>query len=156
MLPEQKPTWWDRSATMPIEGPGTAARAAPRRSAPVETQEILFEEFTPRGGRGSDTAWIDRLLSSPAFASQRQMAGRRAPDNSVVKAVLRALDQHHGRISRPTLARELGQLGFRRGDLLAGLQRLLNVDGYQIVAIDETSGMIELNRHLLNQQFQLS
>lgn len=154
--PEPKPTWWNHSAMMPSEAPVPVSKAAPRRSAPVEVQDSLFEEPVVRGEADSDTAWIDRLLSSTLFKAQRQMAGRRAPDNSVVKAVLRALDQHHGRISRPTLARELGQLGFRRGDLLAGLQRLLNVDGYQIVAIDETSGMIELNRHLLNQQFQLS
>jgi hypothetical protein len=32
---------------------------------------------------------------------------------------------------------------------------LLNVDGYQVVAVDETSGTIELNRQLLNKQFQL-
>ncbi len=40
--------------------------------------------------------------------------------------------------------------------LLTGLQRLLHVDGYQIVAVDEDAGTIELNRQLLDKQFQLS
>jgi hypothetical protein len=108
------------------------------------------------GEENAETDWIDRLLRSPIFKAHRQMAGRRAPDNTAVKAFLQLLDQYHGRISRRVLAQELGQPEFRLRDLLMGLQRLLNVDGYQIVAIDEPSGTIELRRHLLDQQFQLS
>jgi hypothetical protein len=40
--------------------------------------------------------------------------------------------------------------------ILVGLQRLLNVEGYQVVAIDEATGTIELNRQLLAKQFELS
>ena len=41
------------------------------------------------------------------------------------------------------------------GRLLTGVQRLLNVDGYQVFAVDEISGTVALNRQLLNAQFQL-
>jgi hypothetical protein len=101
------------------------------------------------------TDWIRRLLASTVFATQRQMAGRRAPDNRVVEAVLRALEAHHGRMSCRALAQVVGQPDFRPRWLLAGLQRLLNVDGYQIVVVDEASGTIEINRSLLDTQFQL-
>jgi hypothetical protein len=83
------------------------------------------------------------------------MAGRRAPDNRVVEAVLRALEVHHGRMSHRAFAQALGQPDFRLPGLLAGLQRLLNVDGYQIVVVDEAAGTIEINRPLLDAQFQL-
>jgi len=53
------------------------------------------------------------------------------------------------------MAQVLGQPDFRLRWLLAGLQRLLNVDGYQIVVVDEASGTIEINRPLLDTQFQL-
>lgn len=156
VLLERKPSWWNRAAAMPDEAAAGVARAGLRQRMPVEAQAGLFTSGEVGLAAGLDRRWIERLLSSALFKAQRQIAGRRAPDNSMVKAFLLVLDQHHGRISRQTLARELAQPEFRLGDLLAGLQRLLNVDGYQIVAIDETTGMIELNRHLLDQQFQVS
>jgi hypothetical protein len=73
----------------------------------------------------------------------------------VVEAVLRALEAHHGRMLHRILAQTLSQPDFRLPGLLAGLQRLLNVDGYQIVVVDEAAGTIELNRPLLDTQFQL-
>ena len=99
--------------------------------------------------------WIIRLLSSSVFAAQRRMAGRRAPSEPHVEAFLRALDQHRYRIPRRALAEALGQPDVRISPMLMGLQRLLNVDGYQIITVDEDSGIIELNRQLLHQQFQL-
>jgi hypothetical protein len=35
------------------------------------------------------------------------------------------------------------------------VQRLLNVDGYQVLVVDDLSGTVALNRQLLNVQFQL-
>ena len=83
------------------------------------------------------------------------MAGRKVPDNRVVETCLRALEAHHGRMSCRALAQTLGQPDFRLRWLLTGLQRLLNVDGYQIVVVDEAAGTIEINRPLLDTQFQL-
>jgi hypothetical protein len=37
--------------------------------------------------------------------------------------------------------------------VLVGLQRLLNVDSYQIISIDAASRTIDLDRQLLNEQF---
>ena len=71
------------------------------------------------------------------------MAGRRAPD------------QHHDRVSRRLLAELLGQPEFRMRGMLVGLQCLLNVEGYQVVTIDEATGTIELNRQFLAKQFEL-
>jgi hypothetical protein len=35
------------------------------------------------------------------------------------------------------------------------VQRLLNVDGYQVIAVDDLADSVVLNRQLLNTQFQL-
>ena len=83
------------------------------------------------------------------------MAGRRAPDNQMEEVFLRLLDQHHDRISRHTLTQSVGQPEFRLRGILVGFQRLLIVEGYQVVAIDEATGTIELNRQLLARQFEL-
>ena len=57
-------------------------------------------------------------------------------------------------MTRQRLMQALGVPEFRLQGLLVELQRLLNVDGYQVIAVDDISGTIELNRQLLNQQFQ--
>ena len=108
-----------------------------------------MESAPPRGD------WIAHLLGSTVYTAQRRMAGRMAPDEPVVTAFLRALEARHYRISRPVLAQELGQPELRLRGLLVGLQRLLNVDGYQVVVVDEATGTVELNRPLLDKQFQL-
>jgi hypothetical protein len=68
---------------------------------------------------------------------------------------LRELDRQRDRMSQRLLAQALGQPEFRLRGLLVGLQRLLNVEGYQVVAVDDVTGTIELNRPLLAKQFQL-
>ena len=83
------------------------------------------------------------------------MAGRRAVDNGTVEAFLSVLDQYHGRLSQRALAQALGQPEFRMRGILVALQRLLSVEGYQVIAIDEATETIELNRPLLAKQFQL-
>jgi hypothetical protein len=148
-LPDQKPPWWYRAETPTTDVPAMPARRTRRPKKSGNAQESLFIVVEPPAD------WISRLLGSTVFAAQRQMAGRRAPDNRVVEAVLRALEAHHGRMSHRALAQALGQPDFRLSGLLAGLQRLLNVDGYQIVVVDQAAGTIEINRSLLDTQFQL-
>jgi hypothetical protein len=148
-LPDQKPPWWYRAETPTTDAPAMPARRTRRAKKSGTAQESLFATAEPPAD------WISRLLASTVFAAQRQMAGRRAPDNRVVEAVLRALEAHHGRMLHRILAQTLSQPDFRLPGLLAGLQRLLNVDGYQIVVVDEAAGTIELNRPLLDTQFQL-
>jgi len=84
------------------------------------------------------------------------MAGRRALDDRTVEDFLRVFDQHYDRISQRVLSQALGQPEFRMRDLLVALQRLLTVEGYQVVAIDDTTGTVALNRPLLAKQFQLA
>jgi hypothetical protein len=95
------------------------------------------------------------LLDSPVFAAQQRLAGRKAPNNVMVRAALKALDGQQDGLSRRMLGQVLGLAELQARGLLAGLQRLLNVDGYQVIVVDEASGIVELNRRLLDKQFQL-
>jgi hypothetical protein len=40
--------------------------------------------------------------------------------------------------------------------LIAALRRILNVDGYSVLSVDDASGSVVLNRQLLEVQFELS
>jgi PglZ domain len=153
-LPDRMPWWWNSS-----EGPSTETRAASAHTTAgsderPERQASLFgsaqiDEEEPSAD------WIARLLGSPVFTAQRRMAGRRAPSEPQVKAFLKAMDRHYHRIPRHVLAEALGQPEIHIPRILVGLQRLLNVDGYQIVTVHEDSGTIGLSVQLLNKQFQL-
>jgi hypothetical protein len=153
--PDRKPVWWSETEMRPVEILTTSPRQSQRRSQSATLQGNLFIGMEASAAKAPHAGWIDHLLNSQIFAAQRRMAGRRAPDDRTMEAFLRALDQHHDRISRRLLAELLGQPEFRLRGILVVLQRLLNVEGYQVVAIDEATGTIELNRPLLAKQFQL-
>jgi len=118
-------------------------------------QGTLFAAVEGRNAEESRRDWIEHLLRSSVFAAQRRMAGRRAPDDQCVRALLATLDVHHDRLAHRLLEQVLGEPAFRLRGILAGVQRLLNVDGYQVLAVDDISGTVALNRQLLNIQFQL-
>jgi hypothetical protein len=141
-LPDRKPEWWSSAEPPPAE-------------APAETQDSLFRGMEASAEEEPRADWVGRLLASPVFVAQRRMAGRTAPSNRDVEAFLKTLDQRHNRISRRALAQALGQPDVRMRGILVGLQRLLNVDGYQVVAVDEDAGTIEINCQLLEKQFQV-
>jgi hypothetical protein len=118
-------------------------------------QGTLFAEAQGRSAEEPRIDWIEHLLSSPVFAAQRRVAGRRAPDDQCVRVLLATLEAHHGRLARRLLEQILGEPAFRLRGILVSVQRLLNVDGYQVLAVDDLSGTVALNRQLLNIQFQL-
>lgn len=182
LLTETPPAWWkpEREETppsstedRPSEASPSSRRPAPRspRSPSTGVQPSLFEEppepaepEPPEPERSSPAEaalpggpdWIEKLLSSEAYAAQRSMAGRMAPADETVRTCLTLAERNHGRVSRAALSGALGLPEVRLRGFLAGLQRLLNLDGYPVVSVDEASDTIEVNRDLLRRQFQIN
>jgi hypothetical protein len=152
---DHKPAWWSSGESQPAKAPATSSRHSQRRSNAITAQESLFAETAGRGAKEPQADWIGHLLGSAIFATQRRMAGRQAPDDRMVETFLRLLDRYHDRLSRDVVAQSLGQPELRMRGILVGLQRLLNVEGYQVIAVDDATATIELNRPLLAKQFQL-
>jgi hypothetical protein len=155
-LVEAKPHWWSSAEPPPSSIPTVLRPRVQRRRQAVMEQGSLFAGTEVGGVDEPHADWIGHLLASPIFSAQRRMAGRRAPDDRMVEGFLRLLDQHHDRLSQRALAQGLGQPDFRMRGILVGLQRVLNVEGYQVIAVDDATGTIEMNRQLLATQFQLS
>jgi hypothetical protein len=142
-----------------------AASAAERRvSKRAQVQPSLFAEpeevaadVAALAGKPAVTApsWVATVLESQVFASQRALAGRLAPADDVVRTILTTLDGYHGRAPRAVLASALGQPEIRLRGILAGVQRILNVDGYQVLVVDEGTGVVEVQMELLRRQFQV-
>ena len=69
--------------------------------------------------------------------------------------VLAALEARRCRVPKRILAQAIQAPEFRLPGILAGLQRLLNVDGYQVLFVEEATDTVLLDIELLRKQFQL-
>lgn len=146
-LPPIEPSWWEaRPGEAPAASPPPPAGPKRRRGAASLVSDVI---------NGAADDWIGRLLVSETYAVQRSLAGGRLPDDAQVRTALEALGERGGRWTRTALAQRLQIPAIRLGGLLAQLRRLLNVDGYQIVAVDDASGIITFDRTLLDAQFRL-
>jgi hypothetical protein len=125
----------------------TPAPARRPRSAPAEPVVQPAPAAAP--------SWIGALLASPVYAAQRELAGRVAPDPERMRAVLETLDRHQGRAPRAAIAAALGVPEIRVRGLIAGVRRILNVEGFAVLEEEEATGMLSLNRELLRVQFGL-
>jgi hypothetical protein len=88
------------------------------------------------------------------MAAQRP-AVRRAPGDDSIAALIDALVSAGGRLTLPEAATAVGEPVHRMSGYLALVTRLLNVDGYGVLQLKDGGKAVELNEHLLRQQFQL-
>ena len=99
--------------------------------------------------------WVSRLLACPVFEDQKRLGGRGVPADDVLTKLLSALDERGGKMTSVALARALKFPAVRLPGLLAKAERILNVDGYDVLRRDDASDTVELNRDLLLKQFDL-
>lgn len=128
-MPPFQPAWGSARAVMEPE-PRKEVRKPRGLSKPEKGQVSLFEQAEEAA---AGDPWVDKLLTSPVYTAQR-----------------------HCRMTQQALALALGQPEFRVRSMVVGLQRLLNVDGYPIVSLDDASQTVMLDRGLLMKQFQIS
>lgn len=159
--PPPQPEWWELPPLSKINKQiSTVPQPRPARKKPVqaETQPGLFALVDlpqPSTQEAQIDDWIGALLSSPIYASQRQLAARVALPDDKMRLLLAALAERGGKLSRTALANRLSLAEVRMGGLLSAVRRLLNVDQTAVLTVDEAAGSVELNIVLLQQQFKL-
>jgi len=157
--PPNQPEWWELPPLLPSKKPAAALQAKPARKKPVqaEAQPGLFKpvDLPPPAVEVVAQDWIAGLLSSPIYASQRQLAARVALPDDKMRLLLEALAERGGKLSRAALANRLSLAEVRMGGLLSAVRRMLNVDQAAVLTVDELAGSVELNIILLQQQFKL-
>ena len=144
--PPAEPTWWSESEALPAV---TSISPAPTGRRRTTGQPSLFD-LPP-----APDAWIDDLFASPTYIAQRGLAGRGAPDDPVVRALVSALAARGGRLSRTALAQALQLPAFRTAGLVNAARRVLNVDQAQVLSIDATADEVVLDIRLLRLQFEM-
>ncbi|HEX7316681.1 MAG TPA: BREX-2 system phosphatase PglZ [Pyrinomonadaceae bacterium] len=156
-LPGFRPTWWDVSRggadvrALRDVAPPTVRDKVNTHAVHAESLPLFAVEETPRATVG----WIEALLASPTFESQGKLAGRAAPTPELVRAFMAAIEESGGVIPKGVLARKMGQPELRINGILAAMRRLLNVEGYGVLSVDDASGTVSLNTELLRVQFEL-
>jgi hypothetical protein len=156
-----KPEWWSSAPT------ATAAVGEPPVSVTFpKGQMTLFDQMHEEAAQPETPAptlpksvpsqgWIGRLLTSEAYKNQKDLIRRHAPEDDVVRRCLETLDANGG-IMTPTAFSKAADVPAARLDgLIARIQRLLSVDGYEILTLSRNENRIELNVVKLKRQFDL-
>ena len=152
-----KPDWWTVSPESMLDE--LPELKTTRRKPAGRLFDPLDEESKP-AATSSSTApaaatWIDLLLASPAFESQKQVAGRAVPSDQDFRKILQAIEGRRGKITSSALARAIDITPSRLRTMFSVIQRVLNIDGYAIIRRDDSSDSIELDRNMLLRQFGL-
>jgi hypothetical protein len=153
-LAENFPDWWLASAPAEAEAAKTTKKRVNKAPTVPKEQGSLFEVFE-RKAETPVSAWIQQLFDSEVYGAQQRLAGRLAPPSKTVREVLAILEARRSRVSKRILAQAIQVPEFRLRGILAGLQRLLNVDGYQVLSVEEDTETVLLDIALLRKQFQI-
>ncbi len=151
------PAWWSAEDQKKTAHPEPAKAPAKKPKEPVESLlDWREEDDTPPVKNEQVPAWIGTLIASPVFQEQKKLSGRSFPKNEqVFVELLCALESGGGKLTSAALSRSLGYPAIRLAGLLAVCQRVLNLDGYEVLGRDEDSDTVELNAALLRKQFEI-
>jgi hypothetical protein len=149
--PPVLPEWWEPVERVTDTEPMRAVVPRSKVDVKPRQQTEIFELVPPP----VPADWVERLLASPIYAAQRQLAARAAPPDTEVRSFLQALDARGAKLSKVALAQRLGIPTFRVSGLVNAMRRVLNIDQNPVLSLDEAIGLVELNRELLRVQFQI-
>jgi hypothetical protein len=130
------PAWWDEDAPLP-----PLTQPAPRSAT-------TLLDISP-----SEPAWISHLLGSQLFATQRERFARTVPDDERVQRILSILAARGCRAPVAAIAQAIDAPEHQARRALAGVRRVLAVDGFDVLTVHDDDVTLDLER--LNQQFGL-
>jgi hypothetical protein len=154
--PPDTPRWWTTAG--PLSPPSAPARPVPR---PVPTrrdgQDQLFNPavLASPPGPATTATWVDVLLDSPAFVAHRARVRLPRPiADERLRRYLTPLGAPGGGATIDLLSTATGEPADSVRLALSALQRLLNADGTEVLAV-RADGAVTLNRELLSVQFEV-
>lgn len=158
--PPQAPRWWYEHVSPTFASAAdehlstSKRRPAPKQEEALFGAEVVLPPATPSRADGARERAM-QVVATEVFAAQRARAGRGGLDDAVVSEVLTTLLRGQGRAHRDLVAAAAGVPAARFGPTFAALRRLLNVEGYDVVALDLDGVTVLLDDALLAEQFGL-
>jgi hypothetical protein len=151
--PVAAPTWW--TGETPTIRPAPAPARRPARKAGAGEQPALFEPTAGERSVPPRAGWVDHLLASPAFVANRQRARLPRPlADERLRRYLDLIDANGGTIPLGALSARTGEPPDTLRMALTLVQRLVNLDGAEVLAV-RADGTVQLNRELLALQFEV-
>ena len=121
---------------------------------PAKQALVAREAAVPANVQGP-TIWIASLLASAGYKDQKALVRRHVVEDDVVRRCLEALEGSGGLMTRTSFSHATDIPAARLDGLISQMQRLLNVDGYDILSFSRAEDRIELNTAKLKRQFDL-
>jgi hypothetical protein len=146
------PDWWTDEAVAPRPVAVTPPTAGPLRAG---QGELFPPRPVTRPPAPAPAGWIEALFGSEVFAAQKAAAGRVPLADDRIRTLLTTLHERGGTLTLTALGQKLGLELVRLRGTISAMRRLLNVDGYEVLGVDEGSGSVVLNLDLLKTQFGL-
>lgn len=141
--PPQAPEWWLDAAPVVVKP------AVPKTKPVAAGQDPLF----PEPIRTQDLA--DALAASELFVTRLKGLPRQQIDAETVAEVVRCLTGSGNRAHKDVVAQAAGMPPARFTGAFRMMQRVLNVEGYQVLAKDVDDVTVVLDSRLLTEQFGL-
>jgi hypothetical protein len=154
---ESSPAWWDAGAVVPVAKQEPPAPPPPGMLFNKHTQNRPPVTTVAVEPAATDVpAWVEATLASEAFASQKRLATRGYPGDDTIKKLLTILEARGNTSTFAAISRSLPHPLFRLKGLLSQVQRVLNIDGYPVIAVDTESESVVLQKQILLVQFGVS
>lgn len=158
-----KPDWWSAApvASPEVEEPQVTitvpVKVGPPTLFDMESDEKPVAKPTKEEKKGTKAGadWIAALFKSQAYKDQKTMIRRHPVEDEVLQMCLSALDSSGGIMTPAAFAKAADVPMARLDGLVVKMQRVLNVDGYEILTLDRTENRVELNVAKLKRQFDL-
>ncbi|MEZ5087429.1 MAG: BREX-2 system phosphatase PglZ [Tessaracoccus sp.] len=143
--PVAEPVWWDANASVQATA-AVVVTTAPSNSPQPDLFSAVPEPT--QGGTG------DALVTSSTYKAQRKLAGRLAVTDVAIAGLVDALSTAAGqRLSLPRVASILSVPPNRVPMVMSQVAKLLNVEGYPVVAMDPSTQAVILDVALLTEQY---
>lgn len=152
---ESSPSWWDAGAVVPVVKADPPAPPPPGMLFNIHSQPPAATVATDPVTTDAP-AWVEATLASETFAAQKRLATRGYPGDDTITKLLAILDARGNTCTFAAISRSLPHPLFRLKGLLSQVQRVLNIDGYPVIAVDTESESVVLQKQVLLVQFGVS
>ncbi|MDQ3341060.1 MAG: BREX-2 system phosphatase PglZ [Myxococcota bacterium] len=159
--PAIAPSWWfltmreDDGAEVLDDSSGKKPRR-PKKLTPAN--QVVMPGFTPAAEPPPLVIPRTKTKERTSPLAGSELFQVRTPDAKVRQHALRAVEFLRGRkgiTDAAAFAAELGEFPTRVGGVVAKLQEVLNVDGYQVLRFDRQAQQVHLDLEKLAQQFDV-
>ncbi len=157
-VPHQETSWWqlETVTTGVVEEADKPPVIVTKKSKRDEYTLDLFDQPERHASKQrTDEDWITSLFASPVYAQMKSRVGRVIIGEDQLQSLLRLLAERGGQQMIGSLVQALGIPAIRINGFLAGVQKLLNVDGYPVLSIERATKTVKLNIESLKTQFEL-